>query len=452
MRLTKAVGVKLGPMRKVVFGLLVLGACGGKDSPKGKQDAGPPADAAPDAPIDAPTLAACANPVSGTTIRLRRIGTVMGGAMLATAPVGDPRLFVIEQRGAIRIFDNEALLPDPFLDISDDSGGPVLAGGEQGLLGLAFHPQYAANGSFFVFYTKRQTPADNTNPLRDVVARCQRSAADPNKAEPTCVEVLSIPDFASNHNGGMIEFGGDGLLYIGTGDGGGGGDPNGNGQALVDGSPIANSRALLGKMLRIDVDNKAAGKEYGIPTDNPFAAGGGAPEIFQIGLRNPWRWSFDRGTGDMWIGDVGQGQIEEVHVVKAADLKGVNFGWDMWEGSTCFAQATPAGPCTMTGKTFPQDERTHGAPDGWVAIIGGQVYRGTCYPDIVGTYFYTDNGPNGGLSKATLNSDGTITKADLTPAPGTQFPTGTASIHADASGELYLTTTGGAVFHIEAGP
>jgi glucose/arabinose dehydrogenase len=211
--------------------------------------------------------------------------------------------------------------------------------------------------------------------------------------------------------------------------------------------------ALLGKMLRIDVDNPSNGKEYGIPTSNPFASGGGAPEIFLIGFRNPWRWSFDRGTGDMWIGDVGQNTVEELHYVKAGTGAGKNFGWDTFDGNTCFSGRTPSGtPCTTAGFQFPVDERSHGAPDNFISIIGGQVYRGTCYPDIVGTYFYTDYG-RGGLSTATLNIDGaTITKSDL---PGT-FPVSPASIHASATGELYLTTAApgnpGRVFHIEAGP
>ncbi len=424
---------------------LLIPACGSSKS-KAKEDAGPISIDSPP-PIDAPVLpAACATPVSGTKITMRKLAKpVDGGAMLATSPPNDPRLFVVEQRGAIRIYDAEVLLPDPFLDISAQASGPVIAGGEQGMLGLAFHPQYAANGTFFVFYTRRES-GDTVNPLRDTLARCQRSAADPNKADATCVEVLAIPDFASNHNGGMIEFGKDGFLYIGTGDGGAANDPQNNGQALTDGSPSANTHALLGKMLRIDVDNKTPGKEYGIPTDNPFAVAGGLPEIYAIGLRNPWRWSFDRLTGDMWIGDVGQGLIEEVDVVKGADLKGKNFGWSTCEGSL----QGPHGPC-VAANFVPQDERTHSG-DGWVAIIGGQVYRGSCYPDIVGTYFYTDNGPRGGLSKATLNSDGSITKADLSPAPGTQFPRSAASIHEDARGELYLTTTSGEVFHLEASP
>jgi glucose/arabinose dehydrogenase len=411
---------------------LALG-CGSE--PKVKDDASTtPSDSSPP---DAPSFVKCSEPIRGTNVYFREIGTVSGAALLVTAPSNDPRLFVVERNGAIRIFEDELLLPTPFLDLSATAGGPVLAGGERGLLGLAFHPSYASNGQLFVFYTTQTA---------NIVARCLRDAGDPNRADPaSCVTVLSIPDTRSNHNGGMIEFGADGMLYIGTGDGGGSGDPDRNGQSLVDGSPLPQSVALLGKMLRIDVDNKAPGKEYGIPSDNPFAQGGGAPEIFQIGLRNPWRWSFDRGTGDMWIADVGQNVIEEVNVVKSGEQAGVNFGWNDYEGSRCFRQG-----CAPQGKFFPQDERTQA--EGWNAIIGGQVYRGGCFPDLVGTYFYADHGGRK-YATATLNPNGSLTVTDLSPAPGEDpFPANPASIHSDGLGELHLTTTAGAVFRIEARP
>ncbi|HEU0029334.1 MAG TPA: PQQ-dependent sugar dehydrogenase [Kofleriaceae bacterium] len=434
----------LGAMKlpHVILLALPLAGCGGNDNKA--TDAGPK-DSAIDSPVDATVLPpACAAPVSGTGVRFRKIGSVSGTAILVTAPPTDPRLFVIEQRGTIRIFADETLLSEPFLDLSADAGGPVVAGGELGLLGLAFHPQYATNGTFYVFYTHEQSPPDAVNRYRDVLARCQVSATDPNKADATsCVEMLSIPDFASNHNGGMIEFGADGYLYIGTGDGGAGGDPNGNGQSLQNGTPVANSQALLGKMLRIDVDNKAPGQEYGIPADNPFAAGGGAAEIYQYGLRNPWRWSFDRATGDMWIADVGQDAIEELDVVTAAEAKGKNFGWDMWEASSCFT-----GPCTMTDKTFPQDERPHNT--GWASIIGGQVYRGACFPDLVGTYFYSDH-VGSRYAKATF-AGGNLTVTDLVAPAGTTFPSRPTSLHADARGELFLTTFAGDVYRLEAAP
>jgi glucose/arabinose dehydrogenase len=443
-------------MRRLAWVLLGTVACGGNNS--AKDDASTTGDGARDAPIDAPTLPACASPTNGTTISARLIGSINEGgesdaALLATAPPGDPRLFVVGRSGKIHIFENEQKRATPFIDLSPDNTGPVVSGNELGLLGLAFHPQYFQNRTFFVYYTRNE-PGDTTYELRDVVARCQANAADPNTADPaSCIEILQIRDTFSNHNGGMIEFGPDGMLYIGTGDGGSGGDPHGNAQTLTDGTPNALSVALLGKLLRIDVDNKDLGKEYGVPGDNPFL-GSGAPEVYALGLRNPWRFPFDAVTGDIWIGDVGQGPnpvgTEEINFVKAGELAGKNFGWKMWEGHTCFS-----GPCSETGMTFAVNERSGGNPDNFHAIVGGQVYRGTCYPDIVGTYFYSDN-TAGGLYSGKMEANGTFTTSELTPPAGQSYPTGPSSIHADARGELYITRGtnggGGQVFHIEAGP
>jgi glucose/arabinose dehydrogenase len=374
----------------------------------------------------------------GATVRVRKLpGKMDSAATLVTSPPGDPRLFVVEQRGAIRIYENERLLPEPFLDLSQGRGGPVIAGGEQGLLGLAFHPRFATNGQFFVWYTARN-PVQGGDTTVNVLARHTVLGGMPNKADQGGTVVLSIPDFAGNHNGGMIEFGRDGFLYIGTGDGGGAGDPRRYAQ---------NPDALLGKMLRIDVDNKTAGKEYGIPSDNPFGN-----EVFILGLRNPWRWSFDRANGDMWIGDVGQDDVEEVDVLKAGEQLGKNLGWSIFEGDKCCdgeavgncAQSNPSA-CNPAGMTFPLDNRRHS--DGWQSITGGEVYRGSCYPDLVGWYFYTDY-VRGGLTKARLKPDDTLEIVEL---PGS-FPSGAASIHGDSRGELYLTDTSGNVYHIEGGP
>lgn len=472
-------------MRKLAaLALVVAAACGGKKSP-GKDDGGHPGSDGSDAPkdgpqMDAPALAAC-TPVNGTTVSTRLVGKVNGGATLATSPPNDGRLFVLEQNGAIRIIDNtETLLTAPFLDISDaantcttikdqtactartdcrvrfvgttttfkDCVDLVSAGGELGLLGLAFSPSYATNRQFYVDFTSPNPQfVSGGEPFVDTVVRYTASATDPNVADPTSATViLSIPDPFSNHNGGMIEFGPDGFLYISTGDGGSAGDPKRNAQ---------NPDKLLGKMLRIDVEHPGATLPYSIPADNPFANGGGAPEVFMLGLRNPWRWTFDRGTGDMWIGDVGQGQIEELDVVPAGTGAGKNFGWSAFEGTSCCetqadacAQTNPPPDqvCDSTGKTFAQVEHTHAS--GWEAIIGGQVYRGTCYPDLVGTYFYDDNNHRK-LTEATFDAGtGTVTSTEL---PGA-WPTSPSSIHADARGELYLTNTNGEVYHIEAGP
>jgi glucose/arabinose dehydrogenase len=330
----------------------------------------------------------------------------------------------------IRIVQDEMLLPDAFLDLSAEAKGPVYASGEAGLLGLAFHPRYADNGKFYVFYTAR-----SAGPVAyvDVLVEYTGGRTDSNKADPASARIiLSIDDPYANHNGGMIEFGSDGYLYISTGDGGSQGDPYNYAQ---------NKSMLLGKILRIDVDDPQNGKPYGIPTDNPFAAGGGAPEIFVIGLRNPWRWSFDRATGDMWIGDVGQNAIEELDVLPAGQQAGKNLGWSMYEGSSCYKP-----PCYPTGMTMPLDQRSH-TTAGWHAIIGGQVYRGSCYPDLVGSYFYTD-WMLSGLSKAELQPNMTVTITDL---QGT-WPHTPASIHADARGELYEGTVAGGIWHLEAGP
>ena len=372
---------------------------------------------------------------SGLKVSVRKLPDLFGDAvMLVTSPPGDPRLFAVGQSGQIRIYEDEKRKAQPFLDISAAAGGPVVAGGELGLLGLAFHPQYAQNGQFFVWYTTTR----NGSPYADVLARYQVSASDPNVAQATGTIVLSVPDPFANHNGGMLEFGSDGLLYVGTGDGGSAGDPLRNAQ---------NPNALLGKMLRIDVDHKATGKEYGIPADNPFGN-----EVFMLGLRNPWRWSFDSATGDMWIGDVGQAQIEEVDVLKAGKQLGKNLGWSTYEGTGCCmmqqdhcAQTGTQQACNAAGIVMPLDSRTHAK--GWTALIGGQVYRGSCYTDMVGWYFYTDNG-RGGLSKARLKPDDTLEIVDL---PGT-FPRSPASIHADSHGELWETDTSGGIYRIEAGP
>jgi glucose/arabinose dehydrogenase len=366
-------------------------------------------------------LPPCSTPVTGTTVTLRQIATLDDAALLATSPPNDPRLFVVERAGRIEILEDGAPRATPFIDLED----VLVSGGEQGLLGLAFHPQYATNGRFFVFYTTADA---------NIAAECHVSAADPNVADPTCTPILTIPDFASNHNAGMMEFGSDGYLWITTGDGGGGGDPERNAQDLD---------SLLGKMLRIDVDG---GSPYGIPADNPYAAGGGAPEIYMRGMRNPWRWSFDRMTHDLWIGDVGQDQTEELDVLRPAQQKGANLGWSIYEGDDCYNGGNGS-PCEPAGLVFPKDTRAHA--DGWYSIIGGEVYRGTCYPDLVGSYFYTDNNSaTVGLFKAVLQADDSLAIEQL----ATQLPGNTASIHGDARGELYLTTVDGGVYEVGVAP
>jgi glucose/arabinose dehydrogenase len=418
-------------MRNTALVLVLAAACGGGGGNNGKKDAAtdPPDDMGPT--IDAPALIGC-TPVNGTTVSVRMIGQVSGSAVLATSPPNDGRLFVLEQQGRIRIFENEMLKTEAYLDIDNlANGGDGASGSEQGLLGLAFHPDFANNRQFFVYYT-----TNNAN----IVARYTQSATDPNKADPTGEIILSIPDFASNHNGGMIEFGPkDGFLYIGTGDGGGGGDPNRTAQ---------DTNSLLGKILRIDVNAEANGKKYSIPSDNPFATSGGAPEVFVYGLRNPWRWSFDRMTGDLWIGDVGQGPsnaFEEVNVLKDGQAAGKNLGWSMYEGTRCFGNYT----CNTAGISMPAVTKSGTGGDNWHSVIGGQVYRGACFPDLQGYYFFTDYSARP-LMRGKLENDGTVTTVTL-PQP-TGWPQGPTSIHADARGELFITNTQGRVYQIEAGP
>ncbi|MGE3763071.1 MAG: sorbosone dehydrogenase family protein [Kofleriaceae bacterium] len=420
-----------------------------------------------------PELPSCANPVNGTDTSLVQIG---GGpifsagtdgdaaALLVTSPPRDPRLFVVGRGGKIRIIDeNGTLITDPFFDLATTVTN-LESGSEQGLLGLAFHPQYACNRQFFVFYT-----ASGGSPYEDVVLRCTASATDPNKADNTCTPILRIPDCATNHNGGMIEFGNDGYLYIGTGDGGSGGDPRRNGQALNNMG--TQTVALLGKMLRIDVDNRDPDKEYAIPPSNPFAGGGGAPEIWMYGLRNPWRWSFDRETGDIWIGDVGQIKTEELTAIKAGEQSGKNLGWSVWEGDRCCQTLgqndglpdpdnSPNGceqngtqqTCDMNapGLVFPQAVYRHPT---WISIIGGQTYRGTCFPDLVGWHLYTDHSSQGaGLHRARFMAGSNDLEVFDYPLNDPALPSSITSIHADARGELYVTRLNGTVYHVVAAP
>jgi glucose/arabinose dehydrogenase len=405
---------------------LGLGACG-DNAPT--TDNGPDIDSAPlpdaapivgDAYIADAVVATC-TPTAGTNVVLELVATAGDAVLLVTAPKGDARQFIVERDGVIRTMRDGILSNEPYLDISDGNDGPVLAGGERGLLGLAFHPDFAHNQRFFVYYTTS---------TKNVIAEYRGTAVD--AADPATGKViLEIDDFAPNHNGGMIEFGTDGLLYIGTGDGGGAEDPQGTGQDVNE---------LLGKLLRIDVDNPAEGLAYGIPVGNPFALGGGAPEILAIGLRNPWRWSFDAAAGDIYIGDVGQYEIEELDIVNVDDLPGMNFGWSQYEGDACFD-----GPCDPAGKTFPILTLNHDAPgDGACSIIGGQVYRGTCSPDLEGRYYYTDYCSD---DLRALTWDGTA----ATPVGSIGGVSAPVSIHADALGELWLGTEGGEIYRIRAG-
>ncbi len=285
---------------------------------------------------------------------------------VANAGDGSGRLFIVEQGGQIRIVRNGRLLPTPFLDVADE----ISSGGERGLLGLAFHPGYPKDPRLFVDYTDT-----------DGNTRVSSFTVDPSK--PDVVDrssehrLLFVKQPFPNHNGGALAFGPDGDLYIALGDGGSGGDPQGNGQSLT---------TLLAKILRIDVDHPAEGKDYGIPPNNPYASGarGRMPEIWLTGLRNPWRISFDRGTGDLWIGDVGQSAWEEVDVQRAGVPGGTNFGWNRMEGTHCYQ---PSSGCQDPSLTLPVTEYGH---DQGCTVIGGLVYRGVAQPALAGGYLFAD--------------------------------------------------------------
>jgi glucose/arabinose dehydrogenase len=330
---------------------------------------------------------------------------------------GSGRMFIVQQSGAIRIVSGGALLPTPFLDIT---GKVNFDSNEQGLLGLAFHPGYSQNRRFYLNYDRL-----NGGQMQTVIAEYQASTA-PNVADAASERILLTVDqpFA-NHKGGQMAFGPDGFLYIAFGDGGGGGDPLGNGQSL---------QTLLGKIARIDVDHADPGLQYAIPTDNPFAGTTNRGEIFAYGLRNPWRFSFERGTGRLFVADVGQDKFEEIDLVQ----KGGNFGWNIMEGAHCFS---PSSGCNMTGLTLPIAEYDHSEG---ATVIGGYVYHGTAITGLVGAYVFGDFG-NGKIWSLTENS-GTWTRTLLLTTGHNMSAFGQ-----DAAGELYIVDySSGGAFKITA--
>ncbi|MEP7227117.1 MAG: PQQ-dependent sugar dehydrogenase, partial [Gemmatimonadales bacterium] len=338
-----------------------------------------------------------------------------------TAPAGDLlRLFVVEKTGGIRIVKDGILLPDPFLDLS----AQVSSGSEQGLLGLAFYPDYSTTGMFVVHYTDL---AGNTALSRF------RVSADPDLADPTSEQViLTASQPFPNHNGGQVTFGPDGFLYLGLGDGGSGGDPGNRGQDLSD---------LLGSILRIDV---RAGDPYTVPSDNPFVAQPGArTEVWSYGLRNPWRFSFDRANGDLYIADVGQSQAEEVDVSPAVEGggKGLNYGWNIMEGADCFSGTG----CDQAGLTLPVLEYDHSQG---CSITGGYVYRGSAIPALQGHYFYADFCQ--GWVRSFRYTGGVVAEETTWPtlSPGGSI----TSFGEDAAGELYILDAGGRVSRIVPEP
>ncbi|MDX1615684.1 MAG: PQQ-dependent sugar dehydrogenase [Candidatus Promineifilaceae bacterium] len=317
---------------------------------------------APPTATTAPTVTPTATPQAVSAVSLAQVA---GGFERPTylTHAGDERLFVLEQVGRISILSQGQRLGEPFLDIRDRVGSANL---EQGLLSVAFHPQHASNGRFFVYYTDRGGTV--------IVAEYRVHADDTNRADAESERVLlSVPQPYPNHNGGQLQFGPDGFLYIGLGDGGSAGDPQGHGQ---------NRQTLLGSLLRIDVD---AGEPYDIPGDNPFVEQSEVPdEIYAYGLRNPWRFSFDRATSDLFLADVGQQQWEEVNFVPRGEGAGANFGWNILEGTHCYQ----ASDCDANGTILPVAEYNH--QPGHCSVTGGYVYRGEAHEALTGNYFFAD--------------------------------------------------------------
>jgi len=383
---------------------LPLAGCGGSDS----------GTTPPPAPTPSPPPA----PLRLTTQQIFGASDGLQQPIDLQAPPGDARYFIAERPGRLRVVDNGALRATPFLDIR----ARVTTSGEAGLLSFAFHPQYAT-GQPFVFVHFIETGSGDI-----VVERFRVSAADSNVLQTPGEPVIRIahPGF-TNHYGGRVAFGTDGMLYLSTGDGGGGGDPNRNGQ---------NAATLLGKLLRLNVNQLP----YTVPADNPnWSQPGARRENWAIGLRNPWRYSFDPASGQLYIADVGQGRIEEINVV-AANAAGLNYGWNTVEGSLCY----PNDPCAKTGLTPPIAEYDHAQG---CSITGGYVYRGAALPELAGRYFYSDF-CSGWVRSLRVNGSTVSEQTEWIASIGSSVA---ISFGVDAGGELYLLAGDGRVLKLVRG-
>ncbi len=368
-----------------------------------------------------PTAGAQAAHSSLTRIRLSEVTSGLSTPVDLRSPTGDARLYIAELPGRIRIWEDGSLRTTPFLDIRSRVG----TGGERGLLAMAFHPEYDITGLFYLYYT------DAEGDVR--ISEFQVSDND-YMADPLSERIiLEVDQPSSNHNGGGLAFGPSGFLYIGLGDGGGGGDPEEHGQ---------NPNTLLGALLRIDIDTTSPGRQYGIPSNNPFISGGGAPEVLAYGLRNPFRISIDHPTKDIFIGDVGQDRREEINVLNASTSDATNFGWDEMEGSLCFEPPTN---CDTGDKTLPILEYAN--PDAGVSVIGGYVYRGRSIPWLRGTYFYSDLGARRIMSFR-FEDEIVSHETDWSDQVG-QLPSNVYSFGQDGFGELYVLS-GSSAYRIEA--
>jgi glucose/arabinose dehydrogenase len=409
------------PRRILVLAALaaavLLVACGGDGDGGARAQTSSSAAATPPATTNTTAAGQAARPRRG--VRLVTVGRFDAPLYVTAPPQDRRRIFVVEQGGTIRVVRGGRKLTQPFLDIS----AQVTAGGEQGLLGLAFPPDYASSGLFYVYFTGKD--------LREHLVEYHRATedrADAGSARPVFVH----DDPEGNHNGGQLVFGPDGLLYVGTGDGGGADDqhgPRGNAQNL--GSP-------LGKILRID-PRARDGKPFQAPASNPFVSTAGArPEIYAYGLRNPWRFSFDRATDDLTIGDVGQDAVEEIDFVRKGRGRGANFGWRPWEGRMRnFNEPAP-------GAIFPVITKTHG--QGWCSITGGYIVRDRGVPGLYGRYVYGDY-CQGILRSAVLRSPNA---RDDKPIAGVPHVDALSSFGEDAAGRVYVTSLAGPVYRFAA--
>ena len=375
------------PMQLVALALLVLGCSEGATGP---------------------------NPPPPQGLELELVASGLIDPLYLITPPGDDRLFVVEQNGRIRIIQSGHLVAAPFLDIRSK----VSYGGERGLFSVAFHPDYASNGYFYVDYT--DTSGD-TRIERYTVS------GDPNAADAGSAKlILGVDQPYANHNGGLIAFGPDGMLYIGMGDGGSAGDPQGNGQ---------DRGTLLGALLRIDVDG---GDPYAVPPDNPFVGQAKAKgEVWAYGLRNPWRWAFDPTAGLLYVADVGQNTWEEVDVIPM-DSAGANFGWNVMEGNHCFLGSS----CDRSGLVLPVLEYSHS--DG-CSITGGYVYRGSAIPGLQGHYFYADY--CAGWVRSFRYASGSATDERQWDLGEIGQP---LSFGQDGAGELYVMSRNGRVYRFVA--
>ena len=366
---------------------------------------------------DATSAAAPAAAASG--VKLVNVGKFKMPLYVTAPPKDLRRVMVVQQGGRISVVRDGEALSTPFLDVSSR----VTAGGEQGLLGLAFAPDYAKSGLFYVYFTRRDGKQE--------VAEFKRATSD-RASISSYRSVLVMDDPEGNHNGGQLNFGPDGLLYIGTGDGGGGGDQHGTiGNAQNLGS-------MLGKILRID-PRRAATKAYSVPSSNPFVGRAGArPEVYSYGLRNPWRFSFDRVGGDLIIGDVGEATVEEVDFTSIAQASGGNFGWRVREGDQPFSGDT------LSGAIEPVIVRTH--DEGWCSVTGGYVVRDPALPSLRGKYLYGDF-CEGIIYGARLSSSGAAGNARVSGLPQIAA---LSSFGEDARGRIYVVSLGGAVSRIAA--